>query len=83
MAKRIKKGDEVVVIAGENKGAEGKVLQVFPARDRVLVEGVNLRKRHEKRTQDSEGGIVERESTIHVSNVKRQDKREAGAAKQG
>tara|TARA_R100000027_G_scaffold18279_2_gene13152 strand:+ start:22312 stop:22557 length:246 start_codon:yes stop_codon:yes gene_type:complete len=77
MAKGIKKGDEVVVIAGEHKGARGKVLQVIPAKDRVLVEGVNMRKRHEKQTQDSEGGVVERESTLHISNVMLQEKMEA------
>ncbi|MGE9289473.1 MAG: 50S ribosomal protein L24 [Puniceicoccales bacterium] len=77
MAKTIKKGDEVVIIAGEHKGARGKILQVIPAKDRVLVEGVNMRKRHEKRTQDSEGGIVEREAALHISNVMLQDKWEA------
>ena len=77
MAKGIKKGDEVVVIAGEHKGARGKVLQVIPAKDRVLVEGVNMRKRHEKQTQDSEGGVVERESTLHISNVMLQEKMKA------
>lgn len=77
MARRIKKGDEVVVIAGEHKGARGKILQVNPVRERVLVEGVNMRKRHEKRTQDSEGGIVERESALHASNVMLQEKWEA------
>jgi len=74
MAKRIKKGDEVVVIAGEHKGSKGKILQVNPAKDRVLVEGVNMRKRHEKKTQDSEGGIVEREASLHSSNVMLQTK---------
>lgn len=69
MSRKIKKGDEVVVITGEHFGARGKVLQMIPSKERVLVEGVNMRKRHEKKTQDSEGGIVERESSIHISNV--------------
>jgi len=77
MARRIKKGDEVVVIAGEHKDARGKIMQVIPSKDRVIVEGVNMRKRHEKRTQDSEGGIVERETSIHASNVMLQEKWEA------
>jgi len=77
MSGKIKKGDEVVVISGESRGERGKILQVIPARDRVLVEGVNMRKRHEKKTQDSEGGIVERESTIHISNVMLQERWEA------
>lgn len=81
MARRIRKGDEVVVIAGENRGARGKVLQVLPRTDRVLVEGVNLRKRHERRTQDTEGGIIDRESPLHLSNVMLQDQWEARLAK--
>lgn len=79
MSGKIKKGDEVVVISGESRGERGKILQVIPSRDRVLVEGVNMRKRHEKKTQDSEGGIVERESTIHISNVMLQERWEARA----
>ncbi len=69
MKARIKKGDEVVVIAGESRGERGKILEINRTTDRVLVEGVNLRKKHERRTQDSEGGIVEREQSIHASNV--------------
>ncbi|MEM0967523.1 MAG: 50S ribosomal protein L24 [Verrucomicrobiota bacterium] len=79
MATKIRKGSDVVVIAGEHKGATGKILQMIPAKERVLVEGVNMRKRHERRTQDSEGGIVERESSIHISNVMLQSKKEARA----
>jgi len=73
MSKSIKKGSEVVVITGEHRGSSGKVLQVNPTAERVLVEGVNMRKRHEKKTQDSEGGIVERESPLHLSNVMLQE----------
>lgn len=69
MPARIKKGDEVVVISGEHIGSRGKVLQVLPKTDRVLVEGINLRKRHQKKTQDQEAAIVERESPVHISNV--------------
>lgn len=83
MAKSIKKGDEVVVIAGEHKGEKGKILQVYPSVERVLVEGVNMRKRHEKRTQENEGGIVERESPLHVSNVMLQERWEAREKKRG
>jgi|AntAceMinimDraft_17_1070374.scaffolds.fasta_scaffold291074_2 large subunit ribosomal protein L24 len=77
MARKIKKGDDVVIIAGESKGSRGKIMQVIPSKDRVLVEGVNMRKRHEKKTQDAEGGIVEREASIHISNVMHQEKWEA------
>ncbi|MGF1530646.1 MAG: 50S ribosomal protein L24 [Puniceicoccaceae bacterium] len=69
MASSIKKGQEVVVIAGAHKGSRGKVLDIQRKKERVLVEGVNMRKKHERRTQDSEGGIVERETPLHVSNV--------------
>ena len=67
--RRIKKDDLVVVIAGKDKGAQGRVLKVDLERDRVLVEGVNRVKRHMKPTQTSQGGIVEKEASIHVSNV--------------
>lgn len=67
----VKKGDEVVVIAGNHRGATGKVLQVLPKKKQVLVEGVRLIKKHQRRSQDQpEGGIVEREGPIHISNVK-------------
>jgi large subunit ribosomal protein L24 len=70
MKKRIKAGDEVVVIAGNHKGERGKVMQVFPQSERILVESINKRKHHEKKTQENpEGAIVERENPIHISNV--------------
>ena len=81
MRMRIKKDDEVVVIAGRDKGARGRVLKVLTDRDRVLVEGVNRVKRHQKPTpQVPQGGIVEKEAPIHVSNVMLLDtKADAGA----
>ncbi len=67
---RIVKGDEVLVIAGNDRGKTGKVLAVFPARQRVIVEGVNFIKRHTRPSQKNpQGGVVEREAPIHVSNV--------------
>ena len=70
---KIKKGDTVVVIAGKDKGAKGKVIQAYPDRDRVLVEGVNRIKKHTRITQTQRGaqsgGIVTQEAPIHVSNV--------------
>jgi large subunit ribosomal protein L24 len=66
----IRKGDVVRIISGNEKGKEGKVLRVFPARERVIVEGVNMRIRHMKRSQAyPQGGRVEREMPIHASNV--------------
>jgi large subunit ribosomal protein L24 len=70
---KIKKGDTVVVIAGKDKGARGKVIQSYPTRDRVLVEGVNRIKKHTRISQTQRGaqtgGIVTQEALIHVSNV--------------
>lgn len=66
----VKKGDNVKVIAGNDKGKEGRVLAVFPSKDRVLVEGINMRVHHDKPTQENpQGGRIEREMAIHVSNV--------------
>jgi large subunit ribosomal protein L24 len=66
----VKKGDEVVVIAGSEKGRRGKILQVKTKNQRVLVEGLMMIKRHTKKSQNQpQGGIVEREGTIHISNV--------------
>ena len=66
----VKKGDEVKVIAGNDKGKEGRILAVFPEKERVLVEGINMRVHHDRPTQDNpQGGRIEREMPIHVSNV--------------
>jgi len=65
----IKKGDKVVVIAGASRGATGNVLQVFPEKNRAIVEGVNIRKKHTKPTNDNPGGINEIAAPIHVSNL--------------
>jgi len=73
MAMKVKKGDTVLVIAGKDKGAKGKVIQSYPESDRVLVEGVNRIKKHTKveTTQRGakSGGIVTQEAAIHISNV--------------
>jgi large subunit ribosomal protein L24 len=70
---KVKKGDTVVVIAGKDKGAKGKVIQAYPERSRVLVEGVNRIKKHTRISQTQRGaqsgGIVTQEAPIHVSNV--------------
>ena len=66
----IKKGMEVKVVCGNNKGLDGKVLEVFPKKKKVIVEGVNFRKRATRPTQENpSGGFVEREAPIHISNV--------------
>jgi len=75
MAAKIRKGDRVVLLAGKDKGRTGAVLKVLPKDSRVLVEGVNLVKRHTKPTQsDPQGGIKTKEATVHVSNVALVDK---------
>lgn len=67
---RIRKGDLVVAIAGDDRGKKGKVLQVVPETGRVLVEGLNMVKRHMRKTQDNpQGGIVEKEAPFAISNV--------------
>ncbi len=73
----VKKGDQVEVIAGNHRGAQGKILQVLPKKGRVLVEGVRLIKKHQRKSQENQqGGIVEREGPIHISNVKLIEKAE-------
>jgi large subunit ribosomal protein L24 len=70
MAARIKKGDKVVVITGASKGVEGEVLQVFPKDNRAVVQGVAIAKRHTKpKGMGQPGGIVEREASVHMSNL--------------
>jgi large subunit ribosomal protein L24 len=66
---KIKKGDKVVVITGKDKGKTGEVLRVVPAESRVLVQGVNMVKRHTRPAMGNPGGIVEKEAAIHISNV--------------
>lgn len=66
----VKKGDEVVITTGNSKGHRGKIIEVIRKKDRVIVEGANLIKKHTKRSQQNpEGSIVEREGTVHISNV--------------
>ncbi len=66
----IRKNDTVVVITGNNKGKEGKVLKVFPKKERIIVEGVNIVKKHTRPSQaNPQGGIIQKEASIHVSNV--------------
>lgn len=70
MKRKIKSGDEVVVIAGAHKGKRGKILQTLHQKDRVVVEGVAMRKHHVRKSQNNpEGAIEEREGSIHYSNV--------------
>ncbi|HET9229658.1 MAG TPA: 50S ribosomal protein L24 [Vitreimonas sp.] len=74
MVARIRKDDTVIVIAGKDKGSQGRVLKVFPKEERVVVEGVNLVKRHTKPDiAHPQGGVVSKEAPLHVSNVQLRD----------
>lgn len=83
MAAKIKKGDRVIVLAGKDKGAEGDVLRVIPKADRVVVQGVNIIKRHTRQSASEKGGIVEREAAMHISNVALKDPSTGAATRVG
>jgi large subunit ribosomal protein L24 len=69
MAAKIKKGDKVIVLTGRDKGRTGEVIEVRPAEARALVRGVNVVKRHQRQTPQQEGGIISKESPVHLSNL--------------
>ena len=77
----VKKGDEVVVLAGKEKGKRGKIISVNSGKQRVVIEGVQMIKRHTSKSQQHpQGAIIEREGTIHISNVRKTDAQPAAAA---
>ena len=73
MPAKVRKGDRVVVTAGRDKGKSGEVLRVYPSEERVLVTGVNVVKRHQRQTAKAQGGIVSKESPIHLSKISHVD----------
>ena len=78
----VKKGDEVVVIAGAEKGKRGKIIAIESKKQRVIVEGVRMIKKHMRKSQaQPQGAIIEREGTVHISNVMAAEKFDARAAK--
>lgn len=83
MKLKVKKGDQVVILAGKNKGARGEILRVIRDDNKVVVQGVNMIKRHRKPTQTNAGGIVSEEAPIHVSNVSLIDPKSNKATKVG
>ncbi|MEQ1617886.1 MAG: 50S ribosomal protein L24 [Terricaulis sp.] len=84
MAARIKKDDTVVVIAGKDKGRTGKVLMVMPKDDRLVVEGVNMIKRHTKPDMaNPQGGVIAKEAPLHISNVSLRDPKTGKATRVG
>ena len=80
---KIKKGDEVVVVAGRDKGKKGKVLGVLRAENRALVEGINMIRRHQRQTQTQQGGIVDKEASIHLSNLAHVDPKDGRPSRVG
>lgn len=70
MKTHVKKGDSVTIISGGHKGKSGTILAVNPAKSQVTIQGVHLIKKHVKKTQTSEGGIIEKEGPVHISNVR-------------
>jgi large subunit ribosomal protein L24 len=80
----VKKGDEVVVIAGTEKGKRGKIIEVLRAKERAIVEGVKMIKRHTRKNQaNPQGAIVEREGSVHISNLMLATRFDAKAGKRG
>ena len=79
----IRKGDNVVVISGSDKGKKGSVLKVFPKDNRALVQGVNMVKRHQRQTQTQQAGIVTKESRIQLSNIAHVDPKTGKATRIG
>ena len=85
MAKKFKlrKGDDVVVLSGRDKGKTGSILRVLSTKDRVIVDGVNMVKRHTRPSQAQPGGIVDKEAPIHISNVAMADPKDGSATRIG
>jgi large subunit ribosomal protein L24 len=79
----IKKGDKVKVIAGNDKGEVGDVIEIFPDKNRAIVEGMNMKKKHRKPTQEAAGGIVDIPASIHISNLMLVDPKSGEATRVG
>ena len=80
---KIKKGDEVLVISGRDRGKKGKVLGVLRAENRALVEGINMVRRHQRQSAQQQGGIVDKEASIHLSNLAHADPKDGRATRVG
>ena len=83
MAAKIRKGDKVIVLAGRDKGREGEVIQVMPSENRALVRGVNVVRRHQRQSAQSEGGIISKEAPIDLSNLALRDPTSGKATRVG
>ena len=80
---KIRRGDSVVVLAGKDKGRTGEVMQVMPKENRAVVRGINMVKRHQRQTQTQEAGIVDKEASIHLSNLALADPKDGKATRVG
>ena len=76
MKNMIKKGNQVEILTGKDKGKKGEVIEILRQHDRVKVKGINIIKKHEKTTKEKKGGIISKESFIHISNLKNLDSNE-------
>ena len=83
MPAKLKKGDKVIVTAGKDKGKRGEVLRVYPSEERVLITGVNVEKRHQRQTARVQGGIVSKESPVHISKIAHVDPKSDGPTRIG
>ena len=82
-AAKIKKGDQVIVLAGRDKGKKGEVYQIMPKDGRALVRGVNVVRKHQRQTAQQEGGIIAKEAPIHVSNLALEDPKDGKPTRVG
>ncbi|MCC3860436.1 50S ribosomal protein L24 [Pseudemcibacter aquimaris] len=80
---KIRKGDEVIVLTGKDKGKSGEVTKVLPSEGRAIVQGINMVKRHQRQTQTQEAGIINKEASIHISNLALKDPKSGKATKVG
>ena len=83
MASKIRKGDRVTVLSGKDKGKSGDVLKVMPDKDRAVVQGVNVAKRHQRQSANQEGGIVSKEQSVHMSNLALEDPKDGKPTRVG
>jgi large subunit ribosomal protein L24 len=83
MGSKIKKGDQVVVLTGRDKGKKGEVIQVMPRESRAVVRGVNVVRRHQRQSATQDGGIVTKEASIHLSNLSLEDPKDGKPTRVG
>jgi large subunit ribosomal protein L24 len=83
MAAKIRKGDNVIVLSGRDRGRRGEVIQVMPAEGRALVRGIHMVKRHQRQTATQDGGIISKEASVHLSNLAIADPKDGKATRIG